>query len=138
MKQPIKNLAKKEKEVNQNLPSEEDVKKYEMLEKLLTSIYEEMKEFSKKKPDEPLNKFKVKNVNRVLEQVKEIMKDEPTNEFLDLLDDDTLPSNSDSILIIGQFNAAMAQYRSKYFRNSQFGIGKNIWSTQEKPIQFND
>lgn len=138
MKQPIKNMAKKEKEVNQNLPSEADVNKYEMLEKLLASIYEEMKEFSKKKPDEPLNKFKVKNVNRVLEQVKEIMKDEPTNEFLDLLDDDSLPSNSDSILIIGQFNAAMAQYRSKYFRKYQSGIGQNIWSTQEKPIDFKD
>jgi len=131
-------MAKKEKEVNQNLPSEADVNKYEMLEKLLASIYEEMKEFSKKKPDEPLNKFKVKNVNRVLEQVKEIMKDEPTNEFLDLLDDDSLPSNSDSILIIGQFNAAMAQYRSKYFRKYQSGIGHNIWSTQEKPIDFKD
>ena len=73
-------MAKKSNN-NQNLPSEADINKYEMLEKLLGSIYEEMKEFSKKKPDEPLNKFKVKNINRVLEQIKEIMKNEPTNEF---------------------------------------------------------
>ena len=129
-------MAKKEKEMNKNLPSEADVSKYEMLEKLLASIYEEMKEFSKKKPDEPLNKFKVKNVNRVLEQIKEIMKNEPTNEFLDLLDEDSLPSNSDSILVIGQFNAAMEQFRSKYFRKYQTGIGHNIWSTKENPKTF--
>lgn len=100
---------------NQNLPSEAEVQQYEMLEKLLASIYKEFKEFSKKKPDELLNKFKVKNVNRVLEPIKEIMKREPTNVFLDLLDEDSLPSNSDTILIIGQFNAAMKQFRSKYY-----------------------
>jgi len=136
MKQPIKNMTKKEKEVNQNLPSEADVSKYEMLEKLLESIYEEMKEFSKKKPDEPLNKFKVKNVNRVLEQIKEIMKNEPTNEFLDLLDEDSLPSNSDAILIIGQFTASMKQFRSKYFRNYVDAYGYNVWSTKENPRIF--
>ena len=118
---------------NQNLPSEANVSKYEMLEKLLASIYEEMKEFSKKKPDEPLNKFKVKNVNRVLEQIKEIMKQEPTNEFLDLLDEDSLPSNSDSILIIGQFNASMKQFRSKYY--GWTGMNHE-WSTKENPQIF--
>jgi len=121
---------------NQNLPSEADVSKYEMLEKLLASIYEEMKEFSKKKPDEPLNKFKVKNVNRVLGQIKEIMKNEPTNEFLDLLDEDSLPSNSDSILVIGQFNAAMEQFRSKYFRKYADTYGNKGWSTKENPKSF--
>ena len=43
---------------------------------MLVSIYSEMKEFAKKKPDEPLNKFKVKMINRVLEQIKEIIKNE--------------------------------------------------------------
>ena len=137
MKQPIKSMAKKEKEVfNNNLPSEADIKKYEMLEKLLASIYTEMKEFSKKKPDEPLNKFKVKHINRVLEQVKEIMKNEPTNEFLDLLEEDSLPSNSDSVLIIGQYNAAMSQFRSKYFRNYDNAYGHDVWSTKENPRIF--
>ncbi|MDR0438171.1 MAG: hypothetical protein LBH22_07725 [Bacteroidales bacterium] len=124
------------KETNQNLPSQADIDKYKMLEKLLSSIYVEMKEFSKKKPDEPLNKFKVKNINRVLEQIKEIMKEEPTNEFLDLLDEESLPSNSDSILIIAQFHASMAQFRSKYYRDYLSGLGSHIWTTQEEPIEF--
>ena len=99
----------------QKLPTEAQIQKYEMLDKLIDSIYQEMKEFSKKKPDEPLNKFKVKNINRIIEPIKEILKDEPTSEFLDLFDDETLPSNSDSILIIGQFKASMKQFHSKYY-----------------------
>ena len=124
-------MAKREN--NQNLPSRADVSKFEMLEKLLASIYEEMKEFSKKKPDEPLNKFKVKNINRVLEQIKELLKSEPTNEFLDLLDEDSLPSNSDCILIIGQFNSSMKQFRSKYY--GWTGMNHE-WSTKENPQIF--
>lgn len=104
-----------------------------MLDKLIESIYLEMKEFSKKKPDEPLNKFKVKSVNRVLEQVKEILKSEPTAEFLDLLDDESLPSNSDSILILGQFKASMKDFYSKYWKRES-GVGYR-WSTNEKPIK---
>lgn len=116
----------------QKLPTEAQIQKFEMLDKLIDSIAREMKEFSKKKPDEPLNKFKVKNINRILEPIKEILKDEPTSEFLDLLDDETLPSNSDAILIIGQFKASMNQFHSEYFLYER-GTG-NRWSTKENPI----
>ncbi|MDC7178472.1 hypothetical protein PQH01_20725 [Bacteroides cellulosilyticus] len=129
-------VKKSLKSVEQYLPSQAEVEKYEMLEKLLTSIYNEMKEFSKKKPEELLNKFKVTNVNRVLVQIKEIMKNEPTNDFLDLLDEESLPSNSDSILIIGQFQAAMEQFRSKYYRTYSHVYGNNVWSTKESPKEF--
>lgn len=117
---------------NQNLPTEAQTQKFEMLNKLIDSIYIELKEFSKKKPDEPLNKFKVKNINRVLKQIKEILNDEPTSEFLDLLDDETLPTNSDAILIIGQFKASMKQFHTQYYLRES-GAGYR-WSTKEKPI----
>ena len=94
--------------------TEEQIEKFKMLSELLSSIYLEMKEFSKKKPDEPLNTFKVKNINRVLTQLKDLLVNEPTIEFLDLLDDETLPTNSDAILIIGQFEASMKRFKNKY------------------------
>lgn len=117
------------KQIDPNLPSEADIERFKMLKDLLDSIYEEMKEFSKKKPDEPLNKFKVKNINRVLSQIRDILKNEPTYEFLDLLDEDSLPSNSDSILIIGQFNASMDQFKNKYYKSYE-------WKTKENPYVF--
>jgi len=99
---------------NDSLPTAAQVVRFNMLSKLTESIYTEMKEFSKKKPDDALNPFKVKNVNRILTQIKDFLKDEPMVSFLDLLDDETLPSNSDAILIIGQFKASMDNYRNKY------------------------
>lgn len=120
------------KEIKSTLPTDADISKFQMLEKLIASIYEEMKEFAKKKPDELLNKFKVKNINRVLSQIKEIMKLEPTDEFLDLLDEDTLPSNSDCIIIIGQYKAAIAQYKSQYYIYSEPQFTK-VWHTKEHP-----
>lgn len=111
----------------ENLPTDAQIAKFRMLNELTDSIYTEMKEFSKKKPDDALNPFKVKNVNRVLTQIKEYLKDEPTISFLDLLDDETLPSNSDAILIIGQFKASLDNYRNKY-TNSY-----HRWTTVENP-----
>ena len=73
---------------NNLLPTNAQIEEFKMLTELLKSIYDEMKEFSKKKPDEPLNAFKVKNVNRVLIKVKNILTNEPTVEFLDILDDE--------------------------------------------------
>jgi hypothetical protein len=102
---------------NQYLPSEQDVADYKMLSQQLDSLFEEMKEFSKKKPDEFINKVKVKIINRVLEKIKTILSHEPTLEFLDLLDEDTLPTNSDVVLILGQFNSAIVQFRIKYYEN---------------------
>lgn len=115
-------MAKKE-----SLPTDAQVVKFQMLNELADSIYTEMKEFSKKKPDDALNPFKVKNINRVLTQLKEFLMDEPTVSFLDLLDEETLPSNSDAILIIGQFKAAMVNYRKKY-------TAYQIWKTVENPL----
>ena len=113
---------------NISLPTDEQVVKFKMLNELADSIYTEMKEFSKKKPDDALNKFKVKNVNRVLTQLKDFLKNEPTFNFLDLLDDESLPTNSDAILIIGQFKASMDNFRNKY--TTKYGV----WKTVENPI----
>jgi hypothetical protein len=57
----------------------------------------------------------VTSLNRILNPIKEVMKSEPTSEFLDLLDEDTIPSYSDAVLIIAQFQAAMRQFRSTHY-----------------------
>jgi len=114
------------------LPTNAQIEQFKMLTELLQSIYNEMKEFSKKKPDEPLNKFKVKSVNRVLKKVKEILKNEPTVDFLDILDEDTLPTNSDAILIIGQFQASMTRFEKKYHYKDSLDY-KWKWDTVENP-----
>lgn len=97
------------------LPSHEGVVKFDMLFPMLKSDLNEIRELSKKKQDEPLNKFKVKTINKKLAQVKTILVKEPTNEYLELLDEDTFPSNSDAVLMISQFINAMEQFKHKFY-----------------------
>lgn len=87
-------------------PSNDLVAKFGMLSPLLSAILDEMREFSKKKQDEVLNKLKVNMINKILIQVKEVLTDEPASVFLELLDDAILPTNSDAVLIIAQYRAA--------------------------------
>jgi len=66
-------------------------------------------------------------INKVLERVKKLLTADPTIKFLELLDDETLPSNSDAVFIIAQYDAAMEQYKGKHYRYES-GIGDH-WFT---------
>ena len=119
------------REPNQSLPTNVQTEKYELLLPLLKSVLFEVKELSKKKQDEPLNKLKVGMINKILSQIKtEVLNDDPSIEFLDLLDDATLPTNSDAVLIIAHYDAAMSQFHAKHY--GWDGSHKR-WFTKENP-----
>jgi hypothetical protein len=100
--------------VTTSRPTKAQAEQFDMLFPILNSVFSELKELSKKKQDGALNELKVKMTNRILAEVKNILDDDPTVKFLDLLDAETLPTNSDAVLIIAQFKAAMEQYKSKH------------------------
>jgi len=109
------------------------VDQYSLLYPLLKSSYNEIKELSKKKQDGILNKFKVGLINKLLIQIKEVLKDEPSFEYLDILSDEDLPSNSDAVLILSQFVSAMEQFEEKYFIKSDPDIlwSEAVWQTED-------
>lgn len=124
-------MAKKEN--IEKLPTTAQVEKYEMLSPMLDSILSEMREFSKKKQDEVLNKLKVnKMINKILEQMKDLLSEEPTIDFLDLIDDATLPTNSDAVLIISQYRAALNQFKNTYYGRDE-STHRDRWFTKENP-----
>jgi ribosome-binding ATPase YchF (GTP1/OBG family) len=117
--------------VGQNPPTDVQTKEYELLYPLLKSILFEVKELSKKKQDETMNKLKVRMINKLLTRIKNnVLNDDPSKEFLDLLDEETLPTNSDAVLIIAQFETAMMQ-----FNNEHYGWDgpTRRWFTKEHP-----
>ncbi len=117
---------------DKGLPTEEQVEKFGMLSGLLHSIFDEMKDFSKKKPEGALNQVKVKIINNVLGQIKGLLSSQPTVDFLELLNDEALPTYSDAVLIISQYNSAMTQFIKKfYLREDDFREGR--WITRENP-----
>ncbi len=108
--------------------SEDQVKLYNTIFPLLHSAFNEVKEFSRKKQDEPLNLKKVKMINRLLEKAKEVLINEPTVDFLDILDEDDLPSNSDAVLTMSQFISAMNKFHNDHYHLNGWDIdGGGEW-----------
>jgi len=99
---------------NQAKISDVDIEQYELLVPLLRAMYDEIKELSKKKPDGSLNKFKVGKINRILLPLKELMKNEPVLQFLDVLDEETPPFNSDAVLVLREYIQATKMFSDKY------------------------
>lgn len=115
-----------------HLPTQAEVDTYEMLHPMLDKIAYEVRELSKKKQDGALNELKVKMINRVLTQIKDLLNNEPSVQFLDLLDTDILPTNSDAILIISQYAAALSAFHDKYYGYDEL-LHSQRWFTKEDP-----
>jgi hypothetical protein len=96
-------------------PSKEEVEQFSMLYPMIIADLAELRNLSNKKQDGALNKLKIGMINKKLEKVKLVLSNEPTTEFLDILNIDSLPSNSDAVFIILQFKSAMDQYKDKYY-----------------------
>jgi hypothetical protein len=115
-----------------SLPSQKHINEHSILSPYLRSTYAEIRELSKKKPDLLLNKTKVKMINRILERAKAVYSNEPGNEFLDLLDEDSLPSNSDAVLVLSNHIAADKIFADSYFFYDT-KRGKRRWRSKEDP-----
>jgi hypothetical protein len=99
---------------------------WDSLNPLLEAMFKEFQDLSKKKPNDSLNKKKVEIVNRLLKSLMILLEDEPSKNYLEMLDEESLPSNSDVSLILGQFEASMNSFRSKYYGWDSFS-GKHQW-----------
>jgi len=88
---------------------------YDTTRPLLDALYSEFQELSKKKPEATLSESKVKLINRLLEDVRKVLKDEPAFKYLDLLVNESLPQNSDVVLMLSQYKAAMETFHDNYY-----------------------
>ena len=96
---------------------------------VFAGLMHEMRELSKKKPDATLSKNKVRILNRVLTDIVSVLQDEPEAKYLESLDDDELPQNSDAVLVMVQHEKALAAFKKRYLVYVH-GIGER-WRTEE-------
>ena len=87
---------------------------WEVAMPLLEAMYGEFKELSKKNPEVAVSKAKIALLNRLLKKCREVLKGEDALEFLDLLSEDDVPQNSDVVLMLSQYVAAMRQFHANY------------------------
>lgn len=100
-----------------------DREQFDLFSGMLTRLASEIADLSKKQPDGLVNAFKVGQINKVLQPLKEIMKDEPSAEFLNLViepdpearTDKSRNTYSDTAFILSQFREACGEYRSKHY-----------------------
>lgn len=105
----------------QQLEKEEetaDEENFRMLAGLLDGLVKEIETLMKKQPDALINSFKVKNINRVLKPLKELMINEPEIGVLDILEEADLESKtdktrntySDVAIILSHYKVACDRY----------------------------
>jgi hypothetical protein len=105
----------KMKKTDKNLPTKADIELFSLLYPMLIADLGEMRELSKKKQDGIVNKLKVTVINKKLEKIKAFLERRPTHEFLELLDDESLPTNSDAVFTMIQFKSALEHFRNSHF-----------------------
>ena len=110
MKQPTKNTVKVD-----------STETYNLIYYMFHSAYTEMRELTKKTPKETLSPIKIKILNRILAKIRDFLSKEPAIDFLVLIDEDSLPSTSDTLLLMSQYAGAIENYYKKHYT----GIGDN-------------
>ena len=123
------------------LPTEKDIEDYELLKDILYSQKKEFQLLSAKKPDTQLNSMKMKMVNRALKPLKELFQYEESHKFLDAIDEEEMPTNSDIVLIISQYETAIDEFKARYYgedkyKKSDYGSTIHRWMTKECPSDY--
>lgn len=113
-------------------PTESQTETYDRLVPMLTAAHKEMSELSRKKQDGIVSPLKIRNINRLLDQLFEVLGDDPSRGFLEKLDEETLPQNSDVVLLLSQWQAALVQF--KKLHHGRDSDSREIrWFTVEDP-----
>ena len=100
---------------------------YDSFFEVFFHLYKELKILGNKKPAETLSERKVNIVNRLLEDIREVLKDETEFKYLDLLDNEALPQYSDAILILSQYEGALKGLRGRCYGWNEVEY-ENTWN----------
>lgn len=91
----------------------EEINKFEKVQSQLEGLLTEMTNLVKKSPDDPLNRFKLKIINEVLDDANNILGViyRPLN-FFEKFDEAELPTNSDVSFILSQYLSCFEKMRT--------------------------
>ena len=87
---------------------------YETLLPLFEAMHDDVRHLALKSQTAAMSKTRIAMMNRLLTDAQKLMKTEPEEAYLQVLDEATVPQNADALLVLGQFKAALKQFREKY------------------------
>lgn len=93
------------------MKSEAEVIEFQKVFLQLRELLSDFVELSKKKPNDPVNLFKIKFANELISRCNKIFGKNklPISEFT-LFQSEDLPSNSDVVLVLNQYKACMRKH----------------------------
>ncbi len=105
--------------------NEKQASLFDKTEEQLICMHIEIGLLSKKKPDSPINKFKSKLINALIDKANDLLSKEylPFDEF-DGFDEDDLPTASDVVLMLSQYLKSISMFR---FDHTIWDSGTCYW-----------
>lgn len=105
-----------------------EVERFHKVRSQMQQLSTDLEALSKKAPDGPVSKFKLSFVNEKLRDANEFLTPpfKPIDRF-EQFEDATLPSNSDAVMVLGQYLACLEQWRSAHVHHVGSGFS-SYWA----------
>lgn len=106
--------------------SVEAVRLFTRVDKQLDTFYEEIGLISKKKPSEPLNKFKLGFINQTIGKANELLGEEfrPFPDFTLFDIEASLPTASDVVMMLAHYRTAMESFKAAHSTYRDWNLPK--------------
>lgn len=107
------------------------VRDFEKAEGQIEGFFDEIGNLAKKKPDDAINKFKLKFINHALVSANKLLGGSylPFPDF-DIFDADDLPSNSDVVVILSQYLRSLDKYRRDHSHRGKLHMTNFYWNVE--------
>jgi len=105
--------------------TEEEVNQFEKIQSQMSGLYMEIGLLSKKNPNDAVNKFKLKFINKSIMESNELLGDDykPYQEF-DKFEEAEMPTTSDVTMMLEQYLNCLEKLRSD---NLEYRAGTCYW-----------
>ena len=102
------NMNEEQKGTAKNYAS--DRKRFIMLRELFDQMYYEFQLQSRRRPDDPVNEYKARKINSILEPLRDMMSSEEYAEYLDLVEDENAKTYTDVALLLTQYKGSLKRF----------------------------
>lgn len=98
---------------------------FESIQGQLDGLYGEMVKLAAKRPNDALNKFKLKIVSALLDRAAKLFGSSQILGGFDGFSDEDLPTNSDVVLVLSQYRSHLEKVRADHIQYD--GLGRWYW-----------
>lgn len=119
--------------------TKEDIELYQKVFSQINGLYKEIGLLSKKNPNDVVNDFKIRFINKNLKDANSLLgEDKPYTDF-DFFEDDSVPTTSDVVMMLEQYISALRRLKArnttiKKVEDSlwESGVQQNVWIVNGK------